>query len=83
MEGVIGDPASVRVTIGKYRVGITFNPGQHASVTEIKEKVAALIDLCESLKDDTFPEKNRCFEEAQKQLEGAAMWAVKGATKQK
>ena len=70
-------------TIGEQRVRVSFNPSSNPIVDEIKKQAAALIDLCESLKDtyDGKPnEKNRAFAVAQTEIESAAMWAVKGAT---
>ena len=84
------------LTIGQYRVGVTFNPGNNPLVDEIKRKSAELIDLCQSIKNDeaskTYDkspqEKNETSGEifrlialAQTHYEDAAMWAVKAATK--
>lgn len=55
-------------TIGEQRVRTEFNPAQSDTVSQIKQKTAELINLCElsSL--------------AQTAYEEAAMWAVKAAT---
>jgi hypothetical protein len=80
-------------TLGQYRVGISFNPSKNEKVDEIKSKAAELIDLIESVKpteynkfcDELTPlgeEKLRLTILAQDQIESAAMFAVKAATKQ-
>ena len=71
----------VTESVGKYRVGITFNPSNSALVNEIKEKSAELIDLCERMKANAWGEKIRLIALAQTHYEDAAMWAVKAATK--
>jgi hypothetical protein len=70
-------------TLGETRVRIDFNPSNNDVVSQIKQKTAELINLCESIKDpyDGKPnEKNRALAVAQTEYESAAMWAVKGAT---
>lgn len=64
------------LTLGEKRVGLNFNPSNDPIVTQIKTQVAALIDLCESLK----AKEPRLAATAQTQFEGASMWAVKLAT---
>lgn len=64
------------LTLGEERVGLNFNPANDPTVTQIKTAVAALIDLCESLK----AKNPRLAATAQTQFEGASMWAVKLAT---
>ena len=78
------------MTKGEYRVGITFNPSADDMVGKIKRATADLIDLIESI--DCTPqsadnlgqyvgEKYRLKALAQTEIESAAMWAVKAATK--
>lgn len=72
-------------TKGEYRVGITFNPSASGIVDEIKRKAADLIDLIESIPSDRDSERGneagRLKALAQTEVESAAMWAVKAATK--
>jgi hypothetical protein len=69
------------MTLGEYRVGITFNPSNNALVDQIKQQSARLIDLCETMKSGSDTEKIRLIALAQTNFEDAAMWAVKAATK--
>lgn len=72
-------------TKGEYRVGITFNPSASGLVDEIKRKAADLIDLIDSIPSDRESERGnetgRLKALAQTEIESAAMWAVKAATK--
>ena len=85
-----------RPTLGEYRVGITFNPSGSPDVIALKQKAAAFIDECQRQweafvkahpesppqdKADLFMERSRLYRLAQDGVEGAAMWAVKAATK--
>lgn len=63
-------------TIGEQRVRTTFNPSQNDLVSQIKQKSAELINLCEELKS----KDGRLASLAQTSYEEAAMWAVKAAT---
>ena len=80
-------------TLGEYRVGKSFNPSNNELVDQIKSKAAELIDLIQltrisgevSIHDVLAPlavEKDRLANIAQDQVESAAMFAVKAATKQ-
>jgi hypothetical protein len=78
------------MTKGEYRVGITFNPSNDDAVSKIKRAAADLIDLIEGIdctpKSSDEPgyhagEKYRLKALAQTEVESAAMWAVKAATK--
>ena len=64
------------MTIGENRVRVDFNPSQNRDVTEIKERTADLINICEGLKGKDA----RLAALAQTAYEEAAMWAVKAAT---
>ena len=63
-------------TLGEKRVRVSFNPGHHSLVDDIKEKTANLIDMIEEIKH-LDP---RLAALAQTHYEDAAMWAVKLAT---
>ncbi len=68
------------MTKGEYRVGITFNPSHDDMVDRIKRAAADLIDLIETIPVDV-EERIRLKSLAQTDIESAAMWAVKAATK--
>lgn len=79
------------MTKGEYRVGITFNPSNDDIVSQIKRQAADLIDLIETIPvpkvdsvDTAFysNEVARLKALAMTDIEGAAMWGVKAATKQ-
>jgi len=63
-------------TLGEMRVRVEFNPDKNDTVSQIKQKTAELINLCEELKAKDI----RLASLAQTQYEDAAMWAVKAAT---
>lgn len=73
------------MTKGEYRVGITFNPSADDMVGKIKRAAADLIDLIETITTsgggDQYNEVTRLKALAQTEIESAAMWAVKAATK--
>jgi hypothetical protein len=81
------------MTKGEYKVGITFNPSGDDIVGKIKRAAADLIDLIESIPASIRPdievpkqyhqadEVKRLKSLAQTEVESAAMWAVKAATK--
>jgi hypothetical protein len=66
---------------GQYRVGISFNPSKNPQVDTIKQMSADLIDYIETVKDGGNSEVARLKSLAQTEIESAAMWAVKAATK--
>lgn len=66
-------------TKGEYRVGIAFNPSADSMVDKIKRAAADFIDLVETIDGDG--ERARLKALAQTEIESAAMWAVKAATK--
>lgn len=70
------------MTEGEYRVGVSFNPSNNATVDDIKRKVANLIDMLYPIATDRTHPGSRCAAIALTELEGAAMWAVKAVTKQ-
>ena len=67
---------STNKTIGESRVRTEFNPGESNLVSQIKQKSAEFINLCEKLK----VRDARLASIAQTSYEEAAMWAVKAAT---
>ena len=70
------------MTLGEYRVGITFNPSNNPQVDNIKRAAANLIDYINELDLPTAGgEVRRLQALAMTDVEAAAMWAVKAATK--
>ena len=69
------------MTKGEYRVGINFNPSNDDMVFQIKRKAADLIDLITLIDGTENMEVARLKALAQTEIESAAMWAVKAATK--
>lgn len=73
------------MTKGEYRVGIDFNPSGDDMVGQIKRAAADLIDLIDSVPSDCITgvgsEKGRLKALAQTNIETAAMYGVKAATK--
>ena len=72
-------------TKGEYRTGISCNPSGDDLVARIKRASADLIDLIETIPSDRDSavgnERGRLKALAQTEIESAAMWAVKAATK--
>lgn len=77
-------------TKGQYRVGNKFNPSADSMVDRIKAKAAELIDLIEEIHLPPAHDEGshmrgaeiaRLKAIAQTEIESAAMWAVKAATK--
>lgn len=66
-------------TKGQFRVGISFNPSNNPQVNSIKQMAADLIDYIETIKGDGEVVRLKAL--AQTEIESAAMWAVKAATK--
>lgn len=70
------------MTLGEYRVGISFNPGGNEMVNDIKRAAADLIDLIGTMQKADAPEEvRRLCALAMTHIEDGAMWAVKAATK--
>ncbi len=78
------------MTKGEHRVGIDFNPSGDDMVGRIKRAAADLIDLIEEIElqpaENDFDfraeqERGRLKALAQTEIESAAMWGVKAATK--
>ena len=78
------------MSLGEDRVRIKFNPSDDSLVSQIKQRTAELIDLCNtaltesdlSPKEDTS-EEIRLWYLAMTHYEDAAMWAVKATTSPK
>ena len=73
-----------KYSLGQYRVGTSFNPSANPLVDEIKKQAAALIDLIDGIQIATDPPDAviRLKHIAMTEIETAAMYAVKAATKQ-
>jgi hypothetical protein len=69
------------MTLGEYRVGLSFNPSGNPKVDAIKKAAATSIDMLEAERDPSFPEQARLLDLAQGLIEDAAMWGVKAVTK--
>jgi hypothetical protein len=69
------------MTKGEYRVGVDFNPSKNPTVDKLKEAAAELIDLISEIDDQGESEIKRLKALAATEIESAAMWAVKAATK--
>lgn len=73
------------LTIGEFRVGISFNPSGRRDVEEIKSMAANFIDYIDRMPKSEDPavasEQGRLKALAMTHIEDAAMWAVKAATK--
>lgn len=73
------------MTKGEMRVGISFNPSNNPVVDKIKRAAADLIDMIDEIESDRDTpignERGRLKALAQTDVENAAMWAVKAATK--
>ena len=71
------------MTQGEYRVGIDFNPSGDDLVGQIKRQAADLIDLINRIPDGGAHsgERRRLKALAMTEIESAAMWGVKAATK--
>jgi hypothetical protein len=72
------------MSLGEDRVRVKFNPSDNSLVSQIKQKTAELIDLCEQYRRtpgiNDNPEIVRLLALAQTHYETAVMYAVKAAT---
>ena len=72
---------SREMTFGEKAVGLTFNPGGDPKVDELKKVYAAVIDLCNEIRNEAGQgEKGRLMSVAITEAQGSQMWAVKSAT---
>jgi len=70
------------MTLGEYKVGISFNPGGNEMVDKLKRAAADLIDLIAMVETKAaVGEVDRLKALAMTCIEEGAMWAVKAATK--
>ena len=78
------------MTKGEYRVGINFNPSADDTVARIKSMASALIDFIDGIPVPAVDSVDSAMHShevarlkglAQTEIESAAMWAVKAATK--
>lgn len=94
LEHVLAERGKV-MTIGEWKVGISFNPSRNTNVDRIKTGASQLIDLVLEMRSELTEanagdpgssqlnaEINRLCALAMTGIEEAAMWAVKAATKQ-
>lgn len=94
LEHVLAERGKV-MTIGEWKVGISFNPSRDRNVEKIKVGAAQLIDFVIAMRSELTEanagapgsgelnaEINRLCALAMTGFEEAAMWAVKAATKQ-
>lgn len=70
-----------QLTLGQFRVGISFNPSGDQNVIDIKSLAADLIDVINALPAQDS-EQARLKALALTAIEDGAMWGVKAATKQ-
>ena len=69
------------LTFGEKACGVSFNPSNDKIVDELKKEFAALVDACNTLREDAkSPEKKRMLSLAITDLQTAQMWAVKAVT---
>ena len=67
-------------TDGERRIGISFNPGGNKNIAEIKGRAAELMDMVSRLQGMNY-DLNDLKKTAMTELEGAAMWCVKAASR--
>lgn len=69
------------LTFGEKAVGLTFNPGGHKDVNDVKKAYAGIIDgLNNAIKETIDGEKIRLYKIAITEAQTAQMWAVKAIT---
>ena len=68
------------MTFGEKAVGITFNPGGKAEVSNIKTLSAALIDELDKQRSTVTGESAEQFTLAIRKIQEGQMWGVKAAT---
>jgi hypothetical protein len=78
----VDKPKEESMSLGEDRVRVKFNPSDNSQVSQIKQKSAELIDLCDKARNagSADHEQQRLWSLAQTDYESAAMWAVKAAT---
>ena len=75
-------PKQGQLTFGEKAVGVTFNPSGDATVNEIKNLYAQIIDICHAKRGSLMQgsDAHRLYAIAITEAQGAQMWAVKAAT---
>ena len=69
------------LTFGQQAVGLTFNPSGDQTVVDLKQSIADLIDIMNTMRDSaTDQEVKRLCSVAITEAQTAQMWAVKAAT---
>jgi hypothetical protein len=69
------------MTYGERAVGLTFNPSGDATVNELKQLYAQIIDICHDKREGTQDaETKRLYSVAITEAQAAQMWSVKAAT---
>jgi hypothetical protein len=63
------------LSLGQFRVGVSFNPSKIAKVDAIKSQIAALIDTIAAIQGDAEVQREKAL--AMTHLEMASMLAVK------
>ena len=81
-QGPANDTEPTRVpTFGEKAVGLSFNPSGDATVNEVKQLYAQIIDLCNGMAEANLnPGMVRLLRIAITEAQGAQMWAVKALT---
>jgi hypothetical protein len=70
-----------KMTLGEYRVGISFNPGGNPHVSDIKRRAADLIDYLNDWNSGDNSEAAELVQIAMRKIESAAMDGAKAVTK--
>jgi hypothetical protein len=73
-------PMGRELTFGEKAVGLTFNPGGHPAVNEIKRHYAGVIDYLNDARKSANPEQARMLSVAITEAQTSQMWAVKAVT---
>jgi len=74
-------PATKELTFGERAVGLSFNPGGHPVVNDLKAAYALVIDRANFIRENTTdPEVKRMCSVAITEAQTSQMWAVKAAT---
>lgn len=76
----VQSPMGRELTFGEKAVGLTFNPGGHAEVNDIKRHYAYLIDYLNDARKAASPEQARMLSVAITEAQTSQMWAVKAVT---
>ena len=69
------------LTFGQKACGVSFNPGGHVIVTDIKQQFANIVDTLHGHREAASnPEVKRMLSVAITEAQTAQMWAVKAVT---